>query len=115
VSAHDPDSLAWYARTQLPLFAWSAQAAGYFAGVVVERVYESEANRERRRRATELAARLGAKPTQVALAWTLGQPFPTHAVIGPRSVAELRESVEALELELTPQDVRWLDLGDEDG
>jgi aryl-alcohol dehydrogenase-like predicted oxidoreductase len=115
VSAHDPDSLAWYARTQLPLFAWSAQAAGYFAGVVVERVYESDANRERRRRATELAARLGAKPTQVALAWTLGQPFPTHAVIGPRSVAELRESVEALELELTPQDVRWLDLGDEDG
>ncbi len=114
VSAHDADSLAWYARTQLPLFAWSAQAAGYFAGAVVERVYESEANRERLRRATELGKRLGAKPTQVALAWTLHQPFPTYAIIGPRTVAELRESVEALELALTPQDVRWLDLEEED-
>jgi aryl-alcohol dehydrogenase-like predicted oxidoreductase len=115
VSAHDPESLAWYTRTQLPLFAWSAQAAGYFAGVVVERVYDSEANRERRRRATELARRLGAKPTQVALAWTLHQAFPTHAIIGPRSVAELRESVGALELELAPHEVRWLDLEGEDG
>ncbi len=116
VSARDPDSLAWYERTQLPLFAWSAQAGGYFAGYLdeqVARVYDSERNRERLARARELAARHGATPNQVALAWVLTQAFPTYAIIGPRTVAELRESVEALDLELSPDDIRWLDLEEE--
>lgn len=116
VTAHDPDSLAWYGRTQLPVFAWSALAGGFFAGVSdpeVERVYGSEENRERRRRAEELAARKGATGSQIALAWVLHQPFPTYAIIGPRSVDELRASVAATDVELTPEEVRWLDLEEE--
>ena len=117
VSAHDPDSLAWYGRTQLPLFSWSAQGGGYFAGVqaeLTERVYDSEANRERRRRAEELGRERGFTASAVALAWVLAQPFPTYAIIGPQSAAEVEESVRALGLALTPDEVRWLDL-EEDG
>jgi 1-deoxyxylulose-5-phosphate synthase len=116
VAAHDRDSLAWYERTQLPVFAWSALAGGFFAGVQdpeVERVYGSEANRERRRRAEELAREKGATAAQVALAWVLHQPFPTHAIIGPRSAEELGVSTAALGVELTPAEVRWLDLEEE--
>jgi 1-deoxyxylulose-5-phosphate synthase len=116
VAAHDPESLAWYERTQLPVFAWSAGAGGFFAGYSdpeVERVYGSEANRERRRRAEQLAGERGATAGQVALAWVLQQPFPTYAIIGPRSVEELRASVAAADLDLTPTEVRWLDLEDE--
>jgi aryl-alcohol dehydrogenase-like predicted oxidoreductase len=75
------------------------------------RAFETEANRGRRRRAAALAANLGATPTQVAVAWVLHQPFPTFPIVGPRTVAELREAVEAVELELEPDEVRWLDLG----
>ncbi len=32
VSAVDPASREWYARTQMPLFAWSSQAPGLFTG-----------------------------------------------------------------------------------
>jgi 1-deoxyxylulose-5-phosphate synthase len=113
VSIHEPDALAWYERTQLPVVAWSSQAAGFFAGVrsdLVERVYVDDENLERLRRAEELAARKGCSATQVALAWVLHQPFPTYAVIGPRSVAELRECAAATELELTPDECAWLDL-----
>jgi aryl-alcohol dehydrogenase-like predicted oxidoreductase len=46
----------------------------------------------------------------VALTWVLHQRFPTYAIIGPRAVEELRASVEALDLALTPAEVRWLDL-----
>ncbi|MCA1694913.1 MAG: hypothetical protein LC749_09335, partial [Actinobacteria bacterium] len=43
-------------------------------------------------------------------AWVLGQPFPTYAIIGPRTADELRRSVAALEIDLTPEESRWLNL-----
>jgi aryl-alcohol dehydrogenase-like predicted oxidoreductase len=113
VGIHEPEARVWYERTQLPVVAWSSQAGGFFAGVRtehVERVYVDEANLERLRRAEELAARKGCSATQVALAWVLHQPFPTYAVVGPRTVAELRECAAAAELELTPDECAWLDL-----
>jgi aryl-alcohol dehydrogenase-like predicted oxidoreductase len=75
-------------------------------------VYESDENAERLRRARELAGRKGCTVTQVALAWVAHQPFPAYAIVGPRSVDELRESAGAVELELTPDEVRRLDLGE---
>jgi aryl-alcohol dehydrogenase-like predicted oxidoreductase len=104
---------AWHARTQMPMFAWSAQARGFFAGHDSEsavRVYDNEENRERRRRASSLASRLGCTANQVALAWVLAQPYPVYAVIGPRTVEQLHEAVGALELSLADDELRWLDL-----
>jgi aryl-alcohol dehydrogenase-like predicted oxidoreductase len=116
VTIHGREARAWYARCQLPVFAWASLAGGFFAGLRspdVARVYENAENRERLRRAKTLAEQKGATPNQVALAWVLQQPFPVYALIGPRSVAELRESVDALDLVLTPAEARWLDLEDD--
>ena len=107
------DVRAWHARTQMPLFAWSAQARGFFAGHDSEsavRVYDNADNRERRRRAAEIGERVGCTANQVALAWVLAQPYPVYAVIGPRTVAQLREAIGALDVSLTDDEVRWLDL-----
>ncbi len=131
LTAGDPASLAWYERTQLPLFAWAALARGYFSAVPVDLVpirrhgmipldqdndaasaFDSPDNRARRGRARTLAGELGVSANQVALAWVLGQPFPTWAVIGARTIAELEESVAAADLELSPDQVRWLSIGD---
>jgi aryl-alcohol dehydrogenase-like predicted oxidoreductase len=112
---------AWYRARQFPLLAWSAQAGGFFTdrcapGRPLERemarVYDTPDNWERRARAERLAARYGATANQVALAWVLAQDFPTFAIVGPQTVEELRSSAEALDLELTPEEVRWLDLQD---
>jgi aryl-alcohol dehydrogenase-like predicted oxidoreductase len=113
VSIHEPAALAWYARTQLPVFSWSSQAAGFFAGVETDltRVYRTDANAARLRRARELAGRKGCTATQLALAWTANQPFPTYAIVGPADADEIEESVVALDVELTPDEARWLDEG----
>ncbi|MBV8951277.1 MAG: aldo/keto reductase [Actinobacteria bacterium] len=103
----------WYADTQLPVFAWQALAGGFFAGLVdedVERVYGGDRNRERLARARELAVRYGASPSQVALAWVVARPYPVYAIVGPRSVEELDECTAALQLELSPEELEWLDL-----
>jgi aryl-alcohol dehydrogenase-like predicted oxidoreductase len=41
----------------------------------------------------------------------LRQPFPTFALFGPRQLSETRSSLRALDIELTPEQVQWLENG----
>jgi predicted dehydrogenase/aryl-alcohol dehydrogenase-like predicted oxidoreductase len=122
VSASDQASREWYDRQGMPLFAWSSQAAGFFSGRYREdeadkpgtsdiaRVWFNKANFERMERARELAQKKVATPNQVALAYVLCQSPNFFALVGPESIEELRQSIEALKLELTPSERRWLNL-----
>jgi len=119
VDARSPEAMAWYTRTQMPLFAWSSQARGFFSGrftpddhsdETVSRVFYSDDNWERLRRAKELGRQRGYSAIQVALAWVLHQPFPVFPLVGPATVEELRSCVDATRLELSPEEVLWLDL-----
>ena len=76
------------------------------------RVWYSEQNFARRDRAIELASRLGKRPIHVALAYCLAQPFPVLPLIGPRRLVELDDSLQALDIALTPEQVRWLESGE---
>jgi 1-deoxyxylulose-5-phosphate synthase len=109
LSACDAESRAWHERTGMPVLAWSAQAGGYFAGKASP-VYDNAANRDRRERAEQLGRRVGATANAVALAWVLAQPFPAIAVIGPHSVEHLEASLGALDVSLSADEVRWLNL-----
>ena len=113
------EELRWYKEEQLPVLSWSSQARGFFTARAhpddgsdseLARVWYSDANWERKRRAAELGARLGATANQVALAWVLHQPFPTAALIGPATAEEAQDSYGALRLELTAEQVAWLNL-----
>jgi aryl-alcohol dehydrogenase-like predicted oxidoreductase len=120
---HDADSLRWLKRAQLPVLSWSSQARGFF---VPERAqpdrredpslvssWYSPENFRRQERAIELARKHGVEPINIALAWVLCQPFPTFPLIGPRHIAETRSSLRALDVRLTPKELRYLDLADE--
>lgn len=117
LSVGDAESRKKLKKSQLPLFAWSAQGRGLFGdrtGKPVDpefiRCWTSDDNTERRNRAIALAAKKGVSPTSVAVAYVLKQPFPTFAVIGPRTIAQMESSFEALKVELTPREVAWLNL-----
>ncbi|MGH6922838.1 MAG: aldo/keto reductase, partial [Propylenella sp.] len=111
---------AWLKRRQIPVFAWSSQGRGFFtvrAGrdkrddAELVRCWYSDKNFARRDRAIDLANRLGRKPIHVALAYVVAQPFPVVPLIGPRTLEELADSLSALDIELTPKDVAWLERG----
>lgn len=122
VNVAAPEAKAWYASTQLPLLAWSSQANGFFSGRFAEterdnpalanivRVWFNAGNFERLRRVQELARRKHVTGMQIALAWVLRQPLNIFAMIGPESLAEMRESLVATHLELSPQELAWLNL-----
>jgi len=53
---------------------------------------------------------MGVPATAIALAFVLSQPCPTFPLFGPRSIAETRSSMQGLAIELTDDQVAWLDL-----
>lgn len=57
---------------------------------------------------TDVAHRTGASPAQVALAWVLGHPGVTAAVVGVRSPAQLRELAGASSVQLDASDRQQL-------
>src|SRR5438874_4014332 len=76
ISACDAESRAWYEKTQMPLFAWSSQARGFFSGRyspdqlddLMTRVYDSPENWARSQRAGDLGRQKGGyTANQVAL------------------------------------------------
>ncbi|BCM93240.1 scyllo-inositol 2-dehydrogenase (NADP(+)) IolU [Abditibacteriota bacterium] len=120
ISSSDAESRAWFEKTQTALFSWSSQARGFFARAdrnftsdsELVRSWYSDDNFERLDRAQKLATERGVSSVVVAAAYVLAQPFPIFALIGPRSVSETRDSFEALGLELSPGELRWLNLED---
>lgn len=112
VSASTRDQRGWYAINQLPVFAWSSQASGFFTGRELQgpmaRVYRSSENDARLSRARQLGKRKGVPAHHIALAWVLHQPFPTYAVIGPACIAEMHDSIAALSVTLDEEEVAWL-------
>lgn len=120
VAASSPAWKSWLKASQMPNFAWSSQGRGFFTeqagrgklenGELVAAWYSQE-NFARRDRAIELAEMIGRSPIHIALAYVLAQPFPVVALIGPRRLSELEDSLSALDIELTPEQVVWLETG----
>jgi aryl-alcohol dehydrogenase-like predicted oxidoreductase len=109
----------WHKKTQLPVIAWSAQAGGFFTGRYrpevrdnpdAVRVYYSEKNFERLRRAEELGKKKNCSANAIALAYVLCQPYPVFSLIGPRALNEFDASFEALKIKLSPAEMAWLNL-----
>ena len=117
----DDDTRRWHAETRLPVLAWTALAAGFASGRFgpndtdvdeSTKAFFSEDNFERMRRAQDVAERHDSSALQVALAFVLGQNFPVVALAGPSKVENLYEALGALEVELTAEEMRYLDLDD---
>ncbi len=118
ISASDDASREWFTRTKTPHFAWYSLARRFFTDRVAHcyttypdgGCWASEGNWLRKRRAEELAAKRGVAPINIALAYVLNQPFPTIALIGPRSIDETRMDLGGVNLELTVDEMKWLNL-----
>ncbi|MDP9331090.1 MAG: aldo/keto reductase [Actinomycetota bacterium] len=101
------------------LIPWSPLAGGLLAGAlhkVVEgrraqgyMLQEIEDHRAQLEAWESLCDELGARPSDVALAWLLAQPAVTAPIIGPRTVDQLESSLKALDVRLDPDVLGKLD------
>src|SRR5712691_625346 len=63
----------------------------------------------------EVAARHGASPARVAIAWLLGRPAVSSVIVAARKAEQLADNVGAVDLLLTDDDVRQLDAASDPG
>ena len=107
------------------IIPWSPLARGFLAGNRVKethgettraktdnfahKLYYRQEDFQIVERVVELAQRKIIKPAQVALAWLLHKPGVTAPIIGARKMNHLEEAVSALELELSQEDLSFLE------
>jgi aryl-alcohol dehydrogenase-like predicted oxidoreductase len=63
----------------------------------------------------EVAARHGATPARVALAWVLGRPAVTSVIVAARKPENLEDNIRAVDLQLSEEGVRLLDAASDAG
>jgi aryl-alcohol dehydrogenase-like predicted oxidoreductase len=58
---------------------------------------------------TPIAKANGCSPARVALAWVLAKPFVTSIIIGAKRLEQLNDNIAAVDLKLTPDEIKKLD------
>ncbi len=120
ITSNTPATLKYLRDNRVAHFSWSSQARGYFlpenlrnrlpADTAPETCFGSNANAERRNRAETLAKKYGVSAHNIATAWVLAQSFPSFALVGPRSPGEIASTLPGLAVNLSTQEVMWLNL-----
>ena len=105
----DDTQNAWYDEHQLPIFAYSSTANGFFGATIPDQSsYDNDISRQRRQRAIEMAQKRGATSHQIALAYLMNQPFPIVPVFSTTQTEHLSETMSASSIQLSVEEVRWL-------
>ena len=134
VSSNDEEILNYLERSQIAHLSWSSQGRGYFLPEEITKKIENDItnsetwrepgenssgplscfdsldNRERKQRAFTLASNMNTYAQNIAGAWPLNLNFPSFALVGPRNIVELDSSIKNLNIELTQEQVNWLNL-----
>jgi aryl-alcohol dehydrogenase-like predicted oxidoreductase len=103
----------------LGVIPWSPLASGLLAGALGKeqtgRRAEEGVSKEIEKYSKQLSQyeefckQLGEKPADVALAWVLANPVVTAPIVGPRTLQQLTESLRALEIKLSQEQMEKLD------
>lgn len=114
--------------TGVALMPWSPLARGILAGAYrggfdggstarskgqdrarTEGLYLGDADFDIADRVIEVADRYGKRPAQIAMAWLANKPEITSPVVGVSKVEQLDQLVEAVQIQLDPADVEYLE------
>jgi len=100
--------------------AWSAMARGFLAGnrttdgqgqtarakadEMAKRLYFRDSDFVVQKQLASVADARGVPPMQIALAWIKGRRGLTAPIVGVTKIAQLEQAIEALDIELSPQE-----------
>jgi aryl-alcohol dehydrogenase-like predicted oxidoreductase len=115
----DEAMVQYHRQTGLAATPYTAQAQGLFqklasgaAGQIdpnSRRVYPAAENQQRFERVRRLAADTGLSITQIVLGYLQSQPFVTIPIVGCRTLDQLNDSLQAADIRLTPDQLRYLE------
>jgi aryl-alcohol dehydrogenase-like predicted oxidoreductase len=117
----DPPAHSFHQQTGIAVVPYSSQAQGFFTkmeqkGVTglpaaARKIYVNETNVGRFETARRLALKYEVPVAHIVLSYLISQPFTTIPVVGCRTLAQLTESMQAIDLRLEPEELRFLEEG----
>ena len=118
----DAQMLALHRRTQLPALAYTSQARGFFSKISahpstlsdrLRNTYDNPQNRERLQWLQQVANETSLALPALLLAYLTSQPFPTFPISASTSQGQLLENLQAGDVTLSPDTLRYLEHGSE--
>ena len=115
----------WLTEQQIPVFAYSALSGGFISGMFrsddreaaasflsppSKKGYWADENFERLSRAEKMAEKYGVSVAQIAIAWLMNQDLQVIPLQGGESPEMYAQTLEAANLVLKPEEVRWMNL-----
>ena len=134
VSSNDRRIIEYLENTNTAHLSWSSQGRGFFLpDEITKRIedqitkdeiwrkpgehssgplscFDSEDNRERKKRANRLALDKNTTAQNIAGAWPINLNFPSFALIGPRKIEEIDSSLNNLKIKFSNKEIAWLNL-----
>lgn len=120
----DETSLAWYRQQNMPVFAYSSQARGFFSKAIEHgfarlqektrtRFYSAE-NLKKLERVRTLATNLHLSPAAIVTAYITNETPSSVAIVGCSSVEQLKDTLSGGDVILTPSQLAFLNQGEYD-
>ena len=117
----------WYARTGMPVVAYSSLGRGFFSGrfragdeegarrvldEYAQKGYLYPENMERLRRAEILAEELGMTVPEIVMRYVFSTEMDVYAVVSTLNLSRLEQNIRAAKTPLTEEQVRFLESGE---
>lgn len=119
IAVMDDETYQFHKETDMAVLAFTSQARGFFMKVKdgdlsklkdwVKATYYNEENMKKLERIKKVAQDLSSGISAVVLAYLTCQSFTAIPIIGSQSLEQLEESLEAADLELSLETVRYLE------
>ena len=115
----DPDAFAWYLETSFPIFAFSAQAKGFFSQAIARgqegirtksktRFYNGE-NLKKVERVRELCKQTLLSPAAITLGYVTNRHPYSVAIVGCSNASQLPDSLSGADGRLSPSELAFLE------
>lgn len=125
-SKESDGGIEWYQKTDMPVIAYSSLAGGLFSGKINEdrsnikevlskpsiKGFVSDENLERLKRVEKLAKEKNVAVPQIAMAYVNCFPMNTFAVVSTRNPSSMRKNIDALNIVLSQEELKYLNLED---
>jgi len=123
------EARAWYEENEIAIFPWSSLAGGFLTGkytrdnldqfenywdTVSIEAYAYEDNFKRLDRIKELAEDKDASPAQISIAYILNYNPRNHAIVANWDTDTIDDNLKALDITLTQDEIKYLELKIED-
>ncbi len=115
----DDELHTFHRESGLAAMPYSSQANGWLhkqaqkstqsQGDASKSAYDTPVNKSRLKRVKQLAAESGLTITQIVLGYLIGQPFAVIPIVGCKNQEQLRDTLTAGDIRLSPEQIRFLE------